>query len=172
MSRAGTLLRRRMSRSCSLIVSLSAWVLIRPILIALLTSHRDLFPLKLTFLTWRPWHSDDDLTDLLRRFDSSSLGVMNPIQLVKRAIPESVPIKVTEIVPRLKDGGAFVKFSHPNEISPAEIEGTLMRLLAKEPIKPWFNPFRGIKAGLVKGVPWLEDLYVSCRATTAYSVGS
>ena len=107
---------------------------------------------------------------MLRRFDSSSLGIMNPIQLIKRAIPESVPIKVTEIVPRLKDGGAFVKFSHPDEISPAEIEGTLMRLLAKEPVKPWFNPFRGIKAGLVKGVPWLEDLYVFCEALASHSV--
>ena len=32
-------------------------------------------------------------------------------------------------------------------------------MLEKHPIKPWFNPFRGVTAGLVKGVPWLEDLY-------------
>ncbi len=116
-----------------------------------LTSRADLFPLKLTFLTWRPWQSDKDLSELLRRFENSSLGIANPISLVKRAIPASVPIKVTEIIPRLKDGGAFVKFSHPEAISPAEIEGILAKLLDKEPVKPWFNPLRGVKAGLVKG---------------------
>lgn len=26
-------------------------------------------------------------------------------------------------------------------------------------MKPWFNPFRGIKARLVRGTPWLEDLH-------------
>ena len=43
--------------------------------------------------------------------------------MVKRAIPKSLPMKVTEIIPRLKDGGAFVKFNHPAEISATEIEG-------------------------------------------------
>jgi hypothetical protein len=32
-------------------------------------------------------------------------------------------------------------------------------MLDEKPLKPWFNPFRRINAGLVKGVPWLEDLY-------------
>jgi hypothetical protein len=68
-------------------------------------------------------------------------------------------MKVTEIIPRLKDGGAYVKFSHPDEITPGEIEGTLTKLLQERPVKPWFNPFRGVKAGLVRGVPWLEDLH-------------
>lgn len=63
------------------------------------------------------------MEDLLKRFENSSLGIMDPINLVKRAIPKSVPMKVTEIVPRLKDGGAFVKFSHPPEITAREIEG-------------------------------------------------
>ena len=35
----------------------------------------------------------------------------------------------------------------------------LAKSLAENPIKPWFSPFRGIKAGLVQGRPWLEDLY-------------
>jgi hypothetical protein len=85
--------------------------------------------------------------------------MMDPMNLVKRAMPETLPMKVTEIIPRLKDGGAYVKFSHPDEITADEIEGTLERLLQEKPVKPWFNPFRGVKAGLVKGVPWLEDLY-------------
>jgi hypothetical protein len=84
---------------------------------------------------------------------------MDPINMVKRAIPDSLPVKVTEILPRLKDGGAFVKFSHASELTAKEIEGTISRRLEENPIKPFFNPFRGVEAGLVKGVPWLEDLH-------------
>lgn len=35
----------------------------------------------------------------------------------------------------------------------------LVKSLIENPIKPWFSPFRGIKASLVQGRPWLEDLY-------------
>ena len=79
--------------------------------------------------------------------------------MVKRAIPEDIPIKVTEIVPQLKDGGAFVKFSHPPDVAAADIEADLGRALRERPVKPWFNPFSSVTARLVRGVPWLEDLY-------------
>ncbi len=80
--------------------------------------------------------------------------------MVKRALPgDKIPIKVTEIIPRLKDGGAFVKFSHSPDISAKEVEEKISNLLKERPIRPLFNPFRGVQAGLVKGVPWLEDLY-------------
>lgn len=81
------------------------------------------------------------------------------MNLVKRAIPKSVPMTVTEILPRLKDGGAFVKFSHKDGITAKEIEGLLRQYLKENPIKPWFNPFRRIRTNLVVGKPWLEDLY-------------
>lgn len=84
---------------------------------------------------------------------------MEPMTLVKRAIPDSIPIKVTEILPRLKDGGAFVKFSHPEGMNAEEIANLVKGYLREHQIKPWFNPFRRIRANLVRGVPWLEDLY-------------
>ena len=70
-------------------------------------------------LLWRAWET----SELLKRFNSASLSFLDPIGLVKRAIPESAPIKVTEIIPRLKEGGAYVKFTHPGNMTPAEIEG-------------------------------------------------
>lgn len=88
-----------------------------------LTLFADLFPLKLSSLLSRRTETDQQLTDLLKRFNSSSLGIMDPIQLVKRAIPENLPIKVTEILPRLKDGGAFVKFEYDAGLNASEIEG-------------------------------------------------
>ncbi|KLP23333.1 mitochondrial rRNA processing protein PRP12 [Fusarium fujikuroi] len=119
----------------------------------------NIFPLKLSSVLMRPWKSDNDVSDLLRRFESSSLGILDPIRLVKTAIPEDLPIKVTEILPRLKDGGAYVKFMHDSNIDPAEIEAQLASRLKEKPTKPWFSIFRPVNARLVQGTPWLEDLY-------------
>ncbi|KAF5021996.1 hypothetical protein F66182_5953 [Fusarium sp. NRRL 66182] len=119
----------------------------------------NIFPLKLSSVLVRPWKTDHDVTDLLKRFESSSLGILDPVRLVKTAIPEDLPIKVTEILPRLKDGGAYVKFKHDANIDPVEIEAQLSKRLKEKPIKPWFAIFRPVNARLVQGTPWLEDLY-------------
>ncbi|KAI0397119.1 RNA12 protein-domain-containing protein [Xylariaceae sp. FL0594] len=119
----------------------------------------NLFPLRLSSLSRLPWiNPDDDLSGLMKRFQSRSLGIMDPISLVKRALPSELPVKVTEIHTRFKDGGAFVKFEYPDGVTAKEIEGRVAQRLAERPIKPFFSPFRGVQAGLVKGVPWLEDL--------------
>lgn len=128
-------------------------------------STADIFPLKLNWALRLPWQSDRTLPDILRKFEHGSLGVWDPLNLVKRAIPSSVPLKVTEILPRLKDGGAYVKFSHPDGVTRQEVEGLIAGYLKENPIKPWFNPFRSVKTNLVVGRPWLEDLhrFPSCR---------
>lgn len=119
----------------------------------------NLFPLKLNWLLHLPWQADRALPDLLWRFNHRKLPVYDPLTFIQRAIPSSVPIKVTEILPRLKDGGAFVKFSHPDGMSAKEIEGLISRYLEENPMKPWFSPFRRIRTNLVVGRPWLEDLH-------------
>lgn len=75
-------------------------------------------------MLWRPWSTRRDLANLQKQLEEYSRGLLDPIKLVKRAIPSSLPVEVTQIVPRLKDGGAFVTFTHPKEVSAAEIEGT------------------------------------------------
>ncbi|KAL2759707.1 hypothetical protein ACRALDRAFT_1060288 [Sodiomyces alcalophilus JCM 7366] len=124
-----------------------------------MTKYTDIFPLRLTFLFKRPWQGEKDIADILGGLDSSKLGRLDPINLVKRAIPKDIPIKVTEILPHLKDGGAFVKVSHGPEVKAEDLEVSLTKKLESAPLKPWFNPFRGVKAGLVRGLPWLEDLH-------------
>ncbi|TAQ84627.1 hypothetical protein B7494_g7058 [Chlorociboria aeruginascens] len=119
----------------------------------------NLFPLKLTWVLRLPWQFERSLPELLHRFNNQTLSSFDPVGSVKRAIPSSVPMQVTEILPRLKDGGAYVKFSHPDGITTKEIEGLINGYLREHPIKPWFNPFRRIRTNLVKGKPWLEDLY-------------
>ena len=81
------------------------------------------------------------------------------MSIIQRSIPPKAPLKVTEILPRLKEGGAFVKFSHDPGITAAEIEGTLREYLRGKPVKPWFSPFTRVRTYLVRGKPWLEDLY-------------
>ncbi|KAF4123602.1 RNA12 protein [Geosmithia morbida] len=118
----------------------------------------NLFPVSLSNVLGRVYSSDKDLVTLLKLFKTSSLGIMDPIRLVKAAIPPDLLSTVTEIHPRLKDGGAFVKFRHDASVDPLTIEETLIRNLNDAPLHPWFNPLRGIKARLVCGTPWLEDL--------------
>jgi hypothetical protein len=122
-------------------------------------SDQDLFPIRLTWLLRLPGQTEQSIPDLLKKFNNQRFNAFDPIALVKRAIPESVPIKVTEILPRFKDGGAFVKFSYPAGLSPEEIEGLLISHLRKNQIKPWFKFWKGIRTHLVRGKPWLEDLY-------------
>ncbi|KAI1388279.1 RNA12 protein-domain-containing protein [Hypoxylon trugodes] len=120
----------------------------------------NLFPLKLSGLLRAPWSSPDrDLSELMKRFENSTLGALDPINMVKRAIPQSAPVKVTEILPRLKDGGAFVKFTYPANVPAKEIESSVLKSLEEKPVKPFFSPWRGVQAGLVQGIPWLEDLH-------------
>lgn len=125
----------------------------------------NLFPLRLNWLLRLPGRVDRSLPDLLFRFNNQTLPAYEPLTLVKRALPSSVPIKITEILPRLKDGGAFVKFSHAEGITAKEVAGVVARYLKENPIKPWFSPFRRIRSNLVVGKPWLEDLhrFPSCR---------
>jgi hypothetical protein len=59
----------------------------------------------------------------------------------------------------LREGGAFVKFSHDHGIEAQELESTLKQYLSEKPITPWFNPLRRVRAFLVQGQPWIEDLY-------------
>ncbi|KAI0843333.1 RNA12 protein-domain-containing protein [Hypoxylon sp. FL0890] len=120
----------------------------------------NLFPLRLSGLLRVPWGSpDQDLSELMKKFENSTLGVLDPINLVKRAIPKTAPVKVTEILPRLKDGGAFVKFTYPADVSAKEIEAIVTKYLQEKPVRPFFSPWRGVQAGLVQGIPWLEDLH-------------
>ncbi|KAL8365287.1 hypothetical protein RB595_004203 [Gaeumannomyces hyphopodioides] len=126
----------------------------------------NIFPLGLSTFFLRRWRTEEDLSELLRKFDSSPLGITDPVSTVKRAIPADLPVTVTEVVPRLKDGGAFVKVSHSGagsgsetRMAARELEKALARRLLEAPLRSWFNPFASVRVGLVKGVPWLEDLY-------------
>lgn len=104
-------------------------------------------------------HADRSIPELIKRLNNPRIATADPLSIIQRSIPAKAPIKVTEILPRLKEGGAFVKFSHDPGITASEIEGTLKKYLKEKPVKPWFSPFTRVKTFLVHGKPWVEDLY-------------
>lgn len=72
---------------------------------------------------------------------------------------EKANVDVTEILPRLKEGGAFVKFSHQEGVSLPNVEKAVQAYLKETRPRPWWNPFDRMRAKLVRGQPWVEDLY-------------
>ncbi|KAI9800422.1 MAG: mitochondrial escape protein 2 [Piccolia ochrophora] len=120
----------------------------------------NVFPLKLQWALRLPLVSpEQSLSEVMKRVNNPNVAAADPPTIIKRAIPPEVPLKITEIIPRLKDGGAFVKFACPDDMDTAQVEEAFRSHLKKNPIKPWFNPFRRVRAFLVRGSPWLEDLY-------------
>jgi hypothetical protein len=90
------------------------------------------------------------------RVQPGSIFRTNPVAIIKEA---KSPAKVTEYLPRLKEGGAFVKMELPANMTAAEVEESLDKYMKETGVKPWWNPFRRMRARLVRGKPWVEDLY-------------
>ncbi|KAL8857796.1 MAG: hypothetical protein Q9178_005696 [Gyalolechia marmorata] len=124
----------------------------------------NIFPLRLSFLlrlTNLPFFADPEkiLQKLLKQLhDDQKIPAADPINIAQRALPDSISLQVKQILPRLKEGGAYAKLLHDPKVSPPDIEAALQEYLEKNAPKPWFNPFRSVGSHLVRGRPWLEDL--------------
>lgn len=120
----------------------------------------NVFPLKLSFLSGLPLiNAERLLTSVMRRIQNPNVVAADPANVAERAIPNSLPIRILEILPRWAEGGAFVKFSHEPDQNVKEIAKIVKKHLEDKPIHPWFNPIRRVKTFLVHGRPWVEDLY-------------
>ncbi|KAF2182691.1 hypothetical protein K469DRAFT_711363 [Zopfia rhizophila CBS 207.26] len=120
----------------------------------------NVFPLKIMKLLSVPFTSHDKPPAFLKYFTSPGVAGTDPAEILKNAASkETLPIKAIEVLLRLKEGGAFVKFTHDGTTKPSEIEKALKNYLKQEKIKPWWNPVRRMHVNLVKGRPWVEDLF-------------
>ncbi|KAI9691357.1 MAG: mitochondrial escape protein 2 [Bogoriella megaspora] len=93
---------------------------------------------------------------------SSSLAKRgyNPAEILQTAGDKDAAFKIEEVLPRLKEGGAFVKFSRNADIPLKDVEGKVKSYLKKNPIRPWWSlGLQRVRANLVRGRPWVEDLY-------------
>jgi len=94
------------------------------------------------------------LPELMKKIKSTQAA--DPMNIMNNA---NASVNVIEVVPRAKEGGAFVKFSYGEGTSAAEVEESIKSYLKEAKIRPWWNPFDRIRASLVKGRPWVEDLF-------------
>ncbi|KAF3483546.1 uncharacterized protein GIQ15_02870 [Arthroderma uncinatum] len=66
--------------------------------------------------------------------------------------------RITQVIPRLTEGGAFVKVAHDSDTTNSDVINAITRHLDENPVNPWFRFFRSASAALVRGRPWVEDL--------------
>ncbi|OAX85034.1 hypothetical protein ACJ72_00594 [Emergomyces africanus] len=122
----------------------------------------NLFPLRLKWVRDIPFitpSSGSVSAELKKRIDRPDFAAAEPLSVIQRALPPKIRSEITEVIPRYDEGGAFVKFIHEPGVSATELEHQLRDHLVNNPIRPWFNPFYATRASLVRGRPWIEDLY-------------
>lgn len=115
----------------------------------------DIFPLKLRWLLPLTFYSES----ALERLRHPRAAAFDPVVLIKKALPKDLPVRITGVTPRLKEGGAFVRFSHDDGITPEQVEALVRESLKTQVVRPWFNPITRVHARLVQGRPWVEDLF-------------
>lgn len=94
--------------------------------------------------------------EIMTRVNHSNASRTDPTNIISST---KVSATVTEVLPRFKEGGAFVKFTYGSGVSATDMEAKLKEYLKSERVRHWWQPFDRIHAGLVKGKPWVEDLY-------------
>ncbi|KAF2420026.1 hypothetical protein EJ08DRAFT_33254 [Tothia fuscella] len=116
----------------------------------------NVFPLRLKWLLRLPWQTDKKIGELMKRVNGPSTSKADPVNVIKDS---KTPISVTDVLPRFKEGGAFVKFTYGPGASAADVEKTLKEYMKTARVHPWWNPLQRCRANLVHGKPWVEDLY-------------
>ncbi|CAG8906920.1 unnamed protein product [Penicillium egyptiacum] len=119
----------------------------------------NIFPHRLQWLLRGPLSHIQPLEGFLTRVNNPELAAADPTRIVQRAFPGELGLEIKEVVTRYKEGGAFVKYALKSDISNEIIQDAIKEHLKTNPIRPWFNPILKVDADLVRGTPWIEDLY-------------
>ncbi|CAK3803145.1 Mitochondrial escape 2 [Lecanosticta acicola] len=91
---------------------------------------------------------------------NDTYGVINPATVFQKATKEANlgNAEVVEVLPRFGEGGAFLKFKHDNKHDSKSVAEAVHKYLEEHTARPWWNPLTSVKASLVLGRPWVEDL--------------
>ncbi|KAI9374566.1 RNA12 protein-domain-containing protein [Aspergillus egyptiacus] len=120
----------------------------------------NIFPSKLqSLLLLGPLDGTQSYEKALKRINRPHLAASDPLRIISQVLPQDLNIRVKDIIPRFREGGAFIKYTRNSGAADTEIEAAIKDHLKKKPIRPWFNPLQQATASLVQGVPWIEDLY-------------
>ncbi|KAK3690824.1 mitochondrial escape protein 2 [Vermiconidia calcicola] len=121
----------------------------------------NLLPFRLQWLYRQAWSARRRAPILQHEAKTDVIGAASPGNVLKDATQDGKlgQIDVVEILPRLKEGGAFLKFRHDNSADAKAVAAAVRAHLKQNTIRPWWNPFSSVKANLVLGKPWVEDLF-------------
>ena len=121
----------------------------------------NILPINLQWIFRIPWTLEKVFPRILDRNRTSSISAVNPIQVLEDATKAKgiSGIEVLEVLPRLKEGGAFVKFSHDEATTSEAVSDAVRTYLKENKIRPWWSPVSSVKSHLVLGKPWIEDLF-------------
>lgn len=94
----------------------------------------------------------------LAKFNAGGYAVVNPAKVLANATTDGNVGRtdVVEVLPRFGEGGAFVKFQHDGNAK--AVADAVHQHLEQHAARPWWNPFTDVRADLVLGKPWVEDL--------------
>lgn len=106
-----------------------------------------------------PLNGTQSYEKALKRINRPHLAASDPLRIVHQVFPPGLDINIKDVIPRFREGGAFVKYARKPGATDTEIEATIKHHLEKHPIRPWFYPFQQATVSQVQGRPWIEDLY-------------
>jgi hypothetical protein len=120
----------------------------------------NLLPINLQWLFRIPWTLEKVFPKLLDTNRTSAISAVNPVEVLDEASKANglSGIQVLEVLPRLKEGGAFVKFSHDENTNSEAVSDAVKTYLRQHKVRPWWDPLARVKSKLVLGKPWIEDL--------------
>ncbi|RDH15260.1 cytochrome P450 [Aspergillus niger ATCC 13496] len=119
----------------------------------------NIFPSKLQWLLQGPLSGNKTYEEALKRINRPHLAASDPLHIIRRVFPQSLNVDIREVIPRFREGGAFVKYVRKDGVRDNDIVTAVQHHLEHNPIRPWFNPFQQVKVAHVHGRPWIEDLY-------------
>ncbi|KAK6437551.1 mitochondrial escape protein 2 [Oleoguttula sp. CCFEE 5521] len=121
----------------------------------------NLLPINLQWLFRIPWTMEKVFPKALDQNKTSAISAVNPGDVLDEAIKANglTGVKVLEVLPRFKEGGAYLKFSHDESISSTNVADAVRAYLKQQKFRPWWNPLNRVQARLVIGKPWVEDLF-------------
>lgn len=120
-----------------------------------------LLPFNLQWIYRLAWSFQKRNAILANQAKTEDVGAVAPARILEGLVKEGKlgHIDVVEVLPRLKEGGAFLKFRYDEGTDPLSVATAVRQRLKEDPIRPWWNPFSSVKANLVLGKPWVEDLF-------------
>ncbi|OJK03285.1 hypothetical protein ASPACDRAFT_50635 [Aspergillus aculeatus ATCC 16872] len=119
----------------------------------------NIFPSRLQWLLQGPLSGGRSYEQVLKRIDRPHLAASDPLHIIRRVFPQTLDIDIREVIPRFREGGAFVKYNRKDGLKDLDIVTAIQNHLKEHPIRPWFNPFQEVNVAHVHGRPWIEDLY-------------